>query len=90
MSVFQRAIGPRPTGLRLVAFLSLLPFTAPPVQAEPAPGAPAPAAPTPNVLPPPPAAPLPEAASRRHLRYAEREAASPRSADFRGSDVVLI
>jgi hypothetical protein len=75
---FQRNIGPGSPGLGLVAFLSLLgsagvaPQAAPPA---PATTAPAPTAPTPTVIPPPPAAPLPEAASRRHLRYAERGAA---------------
>jgi hypothetical protein len=58
-----------------LGFILLLVQTASPLAvAAPVPRPPVPTAPAPAVLPPPPAAPLPEAESRRHLRYAEREA----------------
>jgi hypothetical protein len=44
----------------------------------------------PTLVAPPPAERLPEDANRRQLRYAEREAASPRSAEFKGGDSVAI
>lgn len=56
--------------------LILIQTAAPQVLAAPPAAPPPPSAPTaqpPTLLPPSPAAPLPEAASRRHLRYAERE-----------------
>lgn len=68
-------------GLGLLGFLGALHFLSQgaPRQAVAAPPSPpSPTAEPPKVMAPPPAAPLPETANKRHLRYAARDAESPR------------
>jgi hypothetical protein len=75
------------TGRRAVIGLGLTAFLlgAPRLALAAPPATPAAQQPPP-VVPPRPATPLPEAANRQHLRYADREAESPRTADFRGGE----